>query len=346
MAQARIDAQEDQPLTVEPDLRSVSDQIENHLTQLAGHADRQVVERTEELVGLLMRFYGAGLTRVLEIVTDDGAREPELLNRLGDDELVSSLLILHGIHPLDVETRVERAIDKVRPYLGSHGGDVELVSVDGEVARLRMQGTCSTCPASQVTLDLALEKAILEAAPELSRVEAEAVEVPAPAPAAAPAAPLIQLQPLGSREGSPPTASAGLHGNGDVHANGGARANGVSHANGSATAVPSGPGEWLEVSGALSFSAAMLAGVELGGTAVLVCRSDGQLYAYRDACPSCGSPLQAGRLDDQVLSCPRCSHRFDVRLAGRSLEGGGLHLDPLPLIAAADSIRIAVPAAR
>ncbi len=332
-------------MTAEPDLRSVSDQIENHLKQLAGHADRQVVERTEELVGLLMRFYGAGLTRVLEIVTDDGAHQPELLGRLGDDELVSSLLILHGIHPLDVETRVERAIDRVRPYLGSHGGDVELLGVEGEVAHLRMQGTCSTCPASQVTLDLALEKAILEAAPELSRVEAEGLEVAAPAalPTAGPATPLIQLQPLGTRDGSPGAAAAGTHANG-VHAND-AHGNGV-HANGTGASIPSRPGEWLEVPGALAFSAAMLAGVELGGTAILVCRSDGQLYAYLDACPSCGSELQGGRLDDQVLSCPRCSHRFDVRLAGRSLEGSALHLDPLPLIAAADSIRIAVPAAQ
>ena len=306
----------------ESDLRSVSDQIEQHLKHLAGHADRQVVERTEELVGLLMRFYGAGLTRVLEIVTDDGEREPELLGRLGDDELVASLLILHGIHPLAVETRVERAIEKVRPYLGSHGGDVELVSVDGEVARIRMQGTCSTCPASQVTLDFALEKAILEAAPELTRVEAEEIGAPAAVAAPGPATPLIQLQPLGSRDGSP------------VPVNGGA------------AVMPAGPGEWLEVPGALSFSPHMLAGVKLGDTAVLVCRSDGQLYAYRDACPSCSSALQAGSLDDQILSCPKCGHRFDVRLAGRSVEGSALHLDPFPLIAAADTIRIAVPAAR
>ncbi|MDQ3554881.1 MAG: Rieske (2Fe-2S) protein, partial [Chloroflexota bacterium] len=154
---------------------------------------------------------------------------------------------------------------------------------------------------------------------------------------------LIQLQPLGSREGSA-MAAPGMHPNG-VHANGvHANGDGVDHV-GSAS-MPSGPGEWLEVPGALSFSAAMLAGVELGGTAVLVCSSDGQLYAYRDACPSCGSALQTGRLDGQVLSCPRCGHRFDVRLAGRSMEGSALHLDPLPLIAAADSIRIAVPAAR
>ncbi len=334
MAQARIGVHEDPALTAEPDLRSVSDQIEHHLQQLAGHADRRVVERTEELVGLLMRFYGAGLTRVLEIVTDDGGREPELLGRLGDDELVASLLILHGIHPLDVETRVERAIDRVRPYLGSHGGDVELLGVDGDVARLRMQGTCSTCPASQVTLDLALEKAILEAAPELSRVVAESPDGPATPLEPVPAMPLIQLQPLGARD-----APAGMP-------VGSALASGGAHQNGERSALPSGPGEWLEVPGGFASAAVTMAGLELGGTAVLVCHSDGQLYAYRDACPSCGSALQAGRLDDRVLSCPQCSHRFDVRLAGRSLEDSALHLDPLPLIAAADSIRIAVPTAR
>jgi Fe-S cluster biogenesis protein NfuA/nitrite reductase/ring-hydroxylating ferredoxin subunit len=334
-------------LTAEADLRSLSDQIENHLKQLSGHADRQVVERAEDLVGLLMRFYGAGLTRILEIVTDDGAREPELLGRLTDDELVSSLLILHGIHPLDVQTRVEQAIERVRPYLGSHGGDVELLGVEGEVARLRMQGTCSSCPASQVTLDLALEKAILEAAPELSRVQAESLEESAPVPEAVP---LIQLQPLGSRDGPARPTGASLQGYAAA-----SHTNGIDHSahahahaeNGSGPVLPAGPGEWLELPGSVVLSPTrLLAGVKLGGTAILVCRSDGQLYAYRDSCPSCGSALEEGRLDDQVLSCPRCGHRFDIRLAGRSLEGSALHLDPLPLIAAADSVRIAVPAAR
>ncbi|CAN5432148.1 NifU family protein [soil metagenome] len=316
-------------MTDEPDLRSVSDQIERLLKELAVDADPRVGARAEELVGLLMRFYGAGLTRVLDIVTDDSVREPELLERLTDDELVASLLILHGIHPVDVETRVERAIDRVRPYLGSHGGDVELLGVEGEVARVRMQGTCSSCPASQVTLDFALEKAILEAAPELSRVEAEGIEEPAPPTS------IIQLQPLGTRTGSPGAEAGGVHAPGASHG-----------ANAGGSAMPAGPGEWREVGDGLTFSSAMLTAVDLGGTAVLVCRSDGQLYAYRDACPSCGSTLQDGHLDDQALSCPQCGHRFDVRLAGRSMEGSTLHLDPLPLIAAADTIRIAVPLAR
>ena len=65
-----------------------------------------------------------------------------------DDELVSHLLLLHGLHPVSLGDRVLDALDEVRPYLESHGGDVELVGMEGPVVRLRMQGSCSGCPSS------------------------------------------------------------------------------------------------------------------------------------------------------------------------------------------------------
>ena len=85
---------------------------------------------------------------------------------------------MHGLHPDDVGTRVARALDGVRPYLGSHGGDVELVGLtdDGRV-RLRMLGSCDGCPSSSVTLTLAVETAIRDAAPEVSGIDVE--ETPA-----------------------------------------------------------------------------------------------------------------------------------------------------------------------
>ena len=71
---------------------------------------------------------------------------------------MASLLLVHGLHPYDVETRVARALDGVRPYLGSHGGDVELLGVtDDGVVRLRLLGSCDGCPSSSVTLKLAVE---------------------------------------------------------------------------------------------------------------------------------------------------------------------------------------------
>ncbi len=66
--------------------------------------------------------------------TRRGRLDDDLLDRLAADDLVASLLAVHGLHPYDVETRVARALDGVRPYLGSHGGDVELLGLSRRTA--------------------------------------------------------------------------------------------------------------------------------------------------------------------------------------------------------------------
>jgi Fe-S cluster biogenesis protein NfuA len=97
-----------------------------------------------------------------------------------EDELVSHLLLVHDLHPVDVETRIRTALEEVRPYLGSHGGDIEFLQVEDGVARLRLGGTCNGCPSSRVTLQNAVEEVVLKAAPELERIEAEGVAEPQP----------------------------------------------------------------------------------------------------------------------------------------------------------------------
>ena len=84
-------------------------------------------ERAEELVRQVTDLYGAGLERILEILDEPGKLDDATLAALAADDLVASLLLVHGLHPHDVETRVAAALDGVRPYLGSHGGDVELL---------------------------------------------------------------------------------------------------------------------------------------------------------------------------------------------------------------------------
>src|SRR6185295_615994 len=122
---------------------------------------------------LLAELYSAGLERMLEIVAGAGAEE--LIGRFAADDLVSSLLILHGLHPQDAESRVAGALERVRPFLGSHGGDVRLLGVEDGVVRLRLEGNCHGCPSSTVTMKLAIERAIEEAAPEVVRIEVEGV---------------------------------------------------------------------------------------------------------------------------------------------------------------------------
>jgi Fe-S cluster biogenesis protein NfuA len=141
--------------------------------------DSEVHERVARVEGLVEEVAGdpAAFAALQAIVALYGEALRRIGNRFGpaiaDDELVAHLLLVHGLHPVDVEQRVADALDSVRPYLGSHGGDVELVGVAGTVARVRLHGSCDGCASSRVTLRNAIEAAILQAAPELERVEAE-----------------------------------------------------------------------------------------------------------------------------------------------------------------------------
>jgi Fe-S cluster biogenesis protein NfuA len=136
-----------------------------------------------DAVAVLTEVYGEALARVA-----DRAADSPVLPALASDELVQQLFVLHGVHPDPVEVRVERALESVRPYLHSHGGDVSLVGVEGGIAVLRLSGHCDGCRASTATLESAVRDAVLAIAPELAGVEA----LPATAPAHdAPAVPAL-----------------------------------------------------------------------------------------------------------------------------------------------------------
>jgi Fe-S cluster biogenesis protein NfuA/nitrite reductase/ring-hydroxylating ferredoxin subunit len=135
-------------------------------------AARALFQRCMESV---LDFYGHGLKRVLQIAADAGPEERKVYNAIVDDPVLRGLLLIHDLHPADQETRLRKALDGVRPYLKSHGGNVELISLKEDVARLRLQGTCKSCASSAVTLELAIKHAIEEACPDLSGFEVEGV---------------------------------------------------------------------------------------------------------------------------------------------------------------------------
>ena len=263
----------------------------------------------EELVGLLVGLYGDGLSHIVAALRAEGEAGQALLAKLAGDPVVEGLLLLHGLHPLDVDARIQLALDQVRPYLGSHAGGVQYLGVSEQgVARLRLEGTCHGCPSSTVTVRLAIEGAVQDAAPEVTEVVVEGMTAP-PEPA------LLQI---GPRPGA-------------------------------VTAVPPGAGpsetggEWVLLPDIGPPSSRPVA-ASAGGVAVLICSVRGTLYAYRDVCASCGSPMADGRLDREVLTCP-CGSRYDVSRAGAGLDGLAAHLDPLPLLADSQGVRVAVPAA-
>jgi Fe-S cluster biogenesis protein NfuA len=157
------------------DLRAVGDRIERLIDELHASIDHETRSRVDEVLGLVTELYGAALAKIVELAA---SVDSPMLGRMVDDGLVASLLILHGLHPEDLANRVEEALEGVRPYLATHGGNVELLGVDDDqgAVLIRLLGSCDGCPSSSVTLKLAVEKAIFEAAPEVGRIEVEPTE--------------------------------------------------------------------------------------------------------------------------------------------------------------------------
>lgn len=127
----------------------------------------------EELTGAVVQMYGAGLERIVELIEDEETRD-----RLARDELVAGLLMIHDLYPVPLEERVGQALDTVRPYMESHGGNVELLGIEDGVARLRLEGSCKSCRASSSTLELAVRQALQEAAPDLLGMDVEGIPEP------------------------------------------------------------------------------------------------------------------------------------------------------------------------
>jgi Fe-S cluster biogenesis protein NfuA/nitrite reductase/ring-hydroxylating ferredoxin subunit len=293
--------------------RSAGDRIQTLLdaTAAGGVAAR---ERAEQLVREVVELYGAGLSRILAAVGDQA--DPGILDRLVADDLVASLLLVHGLHPHDVRRRVSDALDQVRPYLGSHGGDVHLLDIVGDTVQLQFAGSCKSCPSSAVTLELAVEDAIRAAAPEVS-----SIEVVAPEAGTAKSATVIPAESLLAQ----------------VHSRG-----------------PSSGSAWHQLPDLADLVPGEVGGFSVGGVAVLACRVGDQLYAYRDHCPACDGSLAGAALHrpaaggDPVLRCPRCHAHFDVVHAGAGLDdltnGAQRHLDPIPLLRREGVLSVAVPA--
>ena len=287
--------------------------METLLEEIETLADPNARSKAAEVVGVLLDLYGEGLARMMEVVAQGQERE-RTFEAFAEDELVSHLLLLHGLHPLDVETRVVKALEEVRPYLKSHGGNVELLGVEGGVARLRLQGSCDGCPSSSMTLKLAIEEAVQKAAPDLEGIEAEGVAEAPPKPAPTfVAAPTLRRKEKKQPEenGAPWTVVGGLP----------------------------------QLRGGMLVGGGMLV-KEISGEPVLFVKLEDDFYAYRNLCPGCGESLEGGSLKGAELSCSRCGRRYDVRRAGRCLDAPQLYLDPIPLLVGEEGIvKIALPSA-
>jgi Fe-S cluster biogenesis protein NfuA len=149
--------------------------LDGLLGEVERFADPAAQSRTREIVRAVLELHAAGLGRILAHLEEAGEAGRQVLDTCAADPVVAGLLLLHGLHPLGLEERVRQALDGVRPYLRSHGGDVELLGISDGIVRLRLQGSCHSCPSSTVTMQQTIEAAVLGKAPDATAIEVEGV---------------------------------------------------------------------------------------------------------------------------------------------------------------------------
>jgi Fe-S cluster biogenesis protein NfuA/nitrite reductase/ring-hydroxylating ferredoxin subunit len=269
-------------------------------------ATRQVAE---ELMSCLVRIYGAGLERIIAALHEAGEEGQRIAATLSEDQLVATLLLIHDLHPVPLADRVQAALDAVRPYMESHGGNVELLSVEDGIARIHLRGSCSDCAASSVTLELAIKQALEDAAPDLVGLEVEGV---APQTMGGVGLPMV----TGS---GPPGMELPV-----------------------IMSPPPAPPSWFEVDSLGELENGALAAVTVDGRELVIANIDGTLLAYRDLCAACGSRLRDGSLSAGALACPGCGRSFFLPRAGRSLDDDARQLEPVPLLQERGTVRVAL----
>lgn len=280
-------------------------QVESLIRKLDALQDENAKRSAVDAVQALLELHCETLERLLDLIAARGEAGEAIIGELADDDMVGGLLLLHGLHPLSLEERVQAALAKVRPYLASHGGDVELLGLDDGVARLRLEGSCHGCPSSQLTLKYAIEREVMEAAPDLIDLVVEGAVEPPTIPAGF--VPLANIKPLPRRVV-----------NDEV---------------------------WQAVPGVARLGGGQILIEEISGSQVLFCRLGDHHYAYRDGCPACGSSLREAKLEGDLLACPSCSRHYEVRRAGQCAENAGLTLLPVPLLEQGGDVKVAAAAA-
>ncbi len=143
--------------------------------ELENIPDAEARAGAKALIQLVLDLHAAGLERVMEIVAN-GEQGQHTIDNLGGDRLVSSLLVLYGLHPLDLESRVARAVEKVSPQVRKGGGELNLLGAEGGIVRLRLEIIGHACGSTGKTLKTMVEDALYEAAPDMNSLVIEGLE--------------------------------------------------------------------------------------------------------------------------------------------------------------------------
>lgn len=292
--------------------RQRAERIEALIQEVSAFPDPRTRATTEELIQALLDMYGEALARVLELTYETRTAGSALIEAFAQDDLLGSLFMLHELHPVAIETRIAQALVEVRPYLQSHGGNVELMRVEDGIAYLRLEGSCHGCPASTITLKLAIEEAIYKAAPDLEGLQVEGVVEPPSQPGRT--MPVTFVPRKRQKD----------------------EAHGQEAQDDAVWSIVEG----VEIRNGLQGSS--LQTIVVRQQSLLLCFVAGNYYAYHNRCGSCDASLESAKLEGTSLICSSCGRRYDICRAGRCLDAPELFLEPVPLLVEGGKMKVAI----
>lgn len=149
---------------MEPERPSFTDALE----ALLEHPSPQVRALAEALLQGVDGVHRPALVRIANLLDHHG-----LLEQASADPVAGELLDLYDLVPRPPHHQVERALEGIRPYIQSHGGQLEVLAVDGGVVRVRLAGACAGCSGSAMTLRRGVEAALREGYAGFERMDVE-----------------------------------------------------------------------------------------------------------------------------------------------------------------------------
>ncbi|MEK7426085.1 MAG: NifU family protein [Actinomycetota bacterium] len=277
----------------EPSFEERAAAVDAALSSVAAMDERN--RRTAmELHTAIEAFHKDALVTIVRTLKQD-ARGKELLFDLVDDPAVHAVLALHGIIRPNLMVRANETLEAVRPYLKSHGGDVELVEVRDGIAFVRLQGSCNGCSMSAVTLREGVEEALVNGIAEITGIEVLPTE------------PTETFIPLGSIGRKPAKSDV----ESDLAASG-----------------------WIEgpATHDVADGGMVRVDIEVDGEAesFIITNIGNRFALFRNECVHQGMTLDGGMIEDGVLRCPWHGFRFDAT-SGECLSAPGAQLQHVPL---------------
>ncbi len=303
----------------EHDAEELLEQLSALVGELEQHPDTEVREKALDLVQIILKLHGEALRRMLTTF-ESLPMKSEIYSRMLGDDVIRAILTIHDLLPEELETRVAKAVEELRPFLISQGCDVNLLGVDKGHARLRLMRSGKGAP-PVAALKLEIEKVLDVAAPDLLGIDIEgfAEQVEATARAAALLGSIITP----SRGETAP-----------------ARLVQIKRTRPEAANVS---GTWVSVVRSLGFEDGKFKVVNYAEINLLVCKLDGEFYAYRNACAAeQGSPLDDALFDSPVLTCTCHGYNYDLRRGGSCVERPELSLQSLPAKVEDDKVKVAL----